>query len=129
MSSWKPITLTEAQLLKGLIVFCMFNIFLDERTIRIYTDGVYDLFHPGHTEQLRQAKQAFPSVHLIVGVCSDADTLEFKKCLPIMNENERVNMIKQCKYVDEVYESPPFFPTVEFVDSLQVGLVFCNIFI
>uniref|UniRef100_A0AC34Q2D4 Choline-phosphate cytidylyltransferase n=1 Tax=Panagrolaimus sp. JU765 TaxID=591449 RepID=A0AC34Q2D4_9BILA len=111
MESWKPLTLREAQLLK------------DKKTIRIYTDGVYDLFHPGHIEQLRQAKQAFPSVHLIVGVCSDADTLEFKKCLPIMNEDERVNMIKQCKFVDEVCESPPFFPTVEFVDSLQADLV------
>ena len=98
------------------------------RVVRIYTDGVYDLFHPGHIEQLRQAKEAFPKVHLIVGVCSDTDTLEVKKCLPIMNEIERVNMVKQCKYVDEVYPCPPFFPTLDFVNSLEVLIYFCLLF-
>ena len=122
-AEWKPTTLTEIQSSNGFssqIVTFIKLLISDNKVVRIYTDGVYDLFHPGHIEQLRQAKEAFPRVHLIVGVCSDADTLEVKKCLPIMNEIERANMVKQCKYVDEVYSYPPFFPTLEFVNSLKV---------
>ncbi|KAI6185525.1 Choline-phosphate cytidylyltransferase [Aphelenchoides besseyi] len=112
--NWQPRTLTEILQKKD---------HLSGRVVRIYADGVYDLFHFGHSEQFRQIKELIPNSHLIVGVCSDQDTLLYKKGATVMKEFERWSAVSHCRYVDEVHKSPPFFPTLEFIDSLKVDLV------
>ncbi|WP_248431452.1 adenylyltransferase/cytidyltransferase family protein, partial [Escherichia coli] len=69
--------------------------------VRIYVDGVYDMFHFGHAQQLEQAKKLKPNVHLIVGVAGDADPIKHKGVV-VMNEKERALCVKHCKWADEV---------------------------
>lgn len=92
------------------------------RPVRIYADGVYDLFHYAHALQLRQAKLSFPCVHLIVGIVS-SELCEAHKNAPVMTSQERYMAVRNCKWVDEVVEDAPWVITQELVDKLQIDYV------
>jgi choline-phosphate cytidylyltransferase len=94
----------------------------DEKPIRIYCDGIYDLFHIGHMKSLEQAKKAFPNVYLLVGVCGDKVTHE-RKGLTVMNEWERAEAVRHCKWVDQVIEDAPWTISQEFLDKHQIDFV------
>lgn len=65
-----------------------------------YTTGVFDMFHIGHLNILRRAKEQCE--YLIVGVTTDSLCVQRKKKLPIICEAERVEIVKAIRYVDEV---------------------------
>lgn len=92
------------------------------RPVRLYCDGVYDLFHYGHMRCLMQAKNLFPNVFLIVGVTNDSLT-KFHKGELIMNEKERYESVKHCRYVDQVVEDAPWVITQEFLDKYKIDYV------
>ena len=65
-----------------------------------YTTGVYDMFHIGHLNILRKAKEQCD--YLIVGVSIDSLVESEKHKKPIIPFNERYAIIEAIKYVDKV---------------------------
>lgn len=65
-----------------------------------YTQGTYDMFHIGHLNLLRQAKEQCE--RLIVGINSDKLVEEYKNKTPVVNEHDRMEIIKELRCVDDV---------------------------
>lgn len=65
-----------------------------------YTTGVYDMFHIGHLNILKRAKEQCD--YLIVGVTTDELCYRRKNKYPIINEAERMAIVGAIRYVDKV---------------------------
>ena len=65
-----------------------------------YTTGVYDMFHIGHLNIIKRAKEQCE--FLIVGVTTDELCMKRKNKKPIICEEERVEIVDAIKYVDKV---------------------------
>ena len=63
-----------------------------------YTTGVYDLFHIGHLNILKKAKEQCE--FLIVGVTTDKEVLRVKNKKPIIPFEERLDIVQAIEYVD-----------------------------
>ena len=64
-----------------------------------YTPGVYDLFHIGHLNLLKRAKEQCDK--LIVGVTSD-QAAQYKNKTPFICQEERMEIVRAIRYVDDV---------------------------
>lgn len=88
-----------------------------------YTTGVYDMFHIGHLNILRRAKDLCD--YLIVGVTTDELCYKRKNKCPIINEKDRMAIVESIKYVDKVVpqvDMDKIRPVKEFgVDVVFVG--------
>lgn len=64
-----------------------------------YTTGVFDLFHIGHLNILKRAKESCD--YLIVGVTVD-ELVSYKGTSSVIPFEERIKIVEAIKYVDEV---------------------------
>ena len=69
-----------------------------------YISGVFDLFHVGHLNMFKRAKEQCE--YLIVGVVSDEGVRKYKEVEPFVPYEERAEMVRSCRYVDEVVKIP-----------------------
>lgn len=99
-----------------------FNLPPEDRPIRIYADGVFDLFHLGHMKQLEQAKKSFPNVELVCGIPSDIETHK-RKGLTVLTDEQRCETLMHCKWVDEVIPNAPWCVTPEFLQEHKIDYV------
>jgi cytidyltransferase-like protein len=95
---------------------------MSENQTRIYIDGIFDLFHRGHLDVLRKAKEFRKNSTLIVGIISDKVAEEYKR-KPIYNEEDRYLIINSIKYVDEVVFNSPLVLTKDFIEKHKIDIV------
>ena len=91
----------------------------------VYIDGVFDLFHRGHLESLIRSKNVFndqENSYLIVGIVGDKDATNYKR-KPIINEEDRKEIISSIKYVDKVICPCPLTVNTEFIKENNIDLV------
>lgn len=69
-----------------------------------YISGVFDLFHVGHLNMFKRAKEQCD--YLIVGVVTDEGVRAFKKVEPFVPFEERLELVRSCRYVDEAVGIP-----------------------
>ena len=89
---------------------------------KVYIPGVWDLFHIGHLNVIREAKKL--GDFLFVGVCSDEICIRTKG-LPAIKEEWRLEVIESIKYVDcgIIYRDMDYYQTAKKLgaDILAVG--------
>ncbi len=67
---------------------------------KVLVGGVFEIIHPGHLYLLRKAKELG---RVVVIVARDSTVTKLKGRLPVVPEEQRLEVVKSIKYVDEAY--------------------------
>ena len=88
---------------------------IEEKKLRVFCCGVFDMCHLGHMMLFKKISESFDEpIKLIVGIHSDEVCRGYKR-EPIINEFIRYRTVELCKYVDEIIEDCPLITTKEYI--------------
>lgn len=88
----------------------------------VYIDGAFDLFHAGHVEILRIAREL--GDFLLVGIHTDQTVSAHRGAhRPIMNLHERSLSVLACRHVDEVIIGAPWEISKDMITTFNISLV------
>lgn len=71
-----------------------------------YCPGAFDMFHRGHLNLLKNSKDMCD--YLIAGVVTDEVYTSYKLRPPVVPFEDRLEIVSQCKYVDEAVAVTPY---------------------
>lgn len=90
--------------------------------IIVYLAGAWDMFHTGHVEILKKAREF--GTYVIVGVHNDnIVNARHGQNFPILNQRERVLSVLGCRYVDDVLFDAPYIITEQLLATLKIAVV------
>ena len=92
------------------------KILLNPKKERVYINGGFDLLHSGHYNAIRQAKNL--SDVLVVGVVSDEQLIKNKGPV-ILSCEERTEILRHCKFVDELRSEMEYSTTFETLKKVD----------
>ncbi|KAF8610028.1 Nucleotidylyl transferase [Ceratobasidium sp. AG-I] len=87
---------------------------------RLWLDGCFDGFHFAHANAVRQSRRF--GDYVIVGVHSDR-LIEKNKGPTLFDERERYDLIRGCRWVDEVAEDVPYVTDMDYVAKYDIDYV------
>ena len=88
-----------------------------------YVSGSFDMFHVGHLNLIRRAKERCG--HLIVGVLTDELIFQRKGKWPVIPLDQRMEIIAALRYVDEVIvTTPDIIPRIAAWEKLRFDAFF-----
>ena len=94
---------------------------MDLLELKGYTDMTADLFHYGHVNFLKKAKEKCS--YLVVGIHNNEDVEKYKRT-PVLDLYERAAVVRSCKYVDEIILNAPVTITEKYLKSHNIDVVF-----
>ena len=87
----------------------------------VWVDGSFDLFHYGHANALRQARDL--GGRLLVGVHTDLAIKEVKGVNPVLTLEERTRMVAVCRFASVVYPGTDYVNDPDALDRLEADFV------
>ncbi|HDZ9270718.1 TPA: adenylyltransferase/cytidyltransferase family protein [Vibrio cholerae] len=88
---------------------------------RVITFGTFDVFHVGHINILKRAKEL--GNHLTVGVSSDQLNFAKKSRYPIYSQQDRVEIISSLKFVDEVFVEESLELKLDYIKKFHADIL------